>query len=37
VECDLLKDIQKGYDKDVVLKDIIEALKKNPEAKKHYS
>lgn len=37
LECDLLKQIQEEYEKDMVVKGIIEELKKNPASKKHYS
>lgn len=37
VECDLLKRIQEEYEKDALLKDIIEELKKKPTSKKHLS
>lgn len=37
MECDLMKDIQNSYATDVLLQDIISALKSNPDAKKHYS
>lgn len=37
LECDLLKQIQEEYEKDVIVKGIIDELKKNPTSKKHYS
>jgi len=37
IECDLLKDIQAGYDADVEVQSIISALKLNGDAKNHYS
>lgn len=37
MECDLLKEIQSGYEKDDALKTIIESLKLKKDSKKHYS
>lgn len=37
IERDLLKQIQEGYEKDVVVKGIIEELKKKTRSKQHYS
>lgn len=37
VECDLLKRTQEEYEKDVLLKNIIEELKQKPTSKNHYS
>lgn len=37
LQCDLLQQIQEGYVEDTVLKDLIEELKQNPIAKKHFS
>ncbi|KAL1224617.1 putative mitochondrial protein [Cardamine amara subsp. amara] len=37
LECDLMMEIQRNYDGDTALKEIIEELKKKPNSKKHYS
>ena len=37
LECDLLKRIQKEYERYLILKGIIDELKKNPISKKHNS
>lgn len=37
IECDLLKQIHEAYERDAVLKNIIEELKQKLRSKKHYS
>ena len=37
LDCDLIKEIQEGYNQDRAVAEIIEKLKKDPKAKKHYS
>lgn len=37
MECDLLKELQSGYEKDSNLKAIIEAIKLKKDTKKHYT
>ena len=36
LECDLLQQIQAAYQEDVQIQEIIEALQRNPKAKKHF-
>lgn len=37
LECDLMKQIQEAYELDAAVKQIIEELKKDPKAKKHFA
>lgn len=37
MECDLMKQIQENYEKDSAVMEVIEALKKKQDAKKHFS
>lgn len=36
LDCDLMKDIQEGYNQDREIAEIIEKLKREPGSKKHY-